>query len=129
RFGGQEPFDELFLWLATMFDDFALLTHNRSATARALVDLASPIGTPTVVDGASLAYLTYRPVETDDDMYEFGAHSHGPAGAVLAEAVCEQVRVWDRAHRGGPPARITVLPAGTPADRLPAGRVVPKRHT
>jgi len=129
RFGGQEPFDELMLWLATVFDDFALLTHNRSAMARALVDPASPIGTPTVVDGASVAYLTYRKVEAEDDMYEFGAHGHGPVGAVLAEAVCEQVRVWDREHRGGPPARITVLPADAPADRLPEGRIVPKRHT
>ena len=129
RFGGQEPFDELFLWLATVFDDFALLTHNRSAAARELVDPASPIGTPTVVDGPSLAYLTYRKVQTEDDTYEFGAHAHGPVGAELAEAMCEQVRIWHREHRNGPPARITVLPSDTPADRLPEGRIVPKRHT
>ena len=129
RFGGQEPFDELFLWLATVFDDFALLTHNRSAAARELVDPASPIGTPTVVDGPSLAYLTYRKVQTEDDTYEFGAHAHGPVGAELAEAMCEQVRIWHSEHRNGPPARITVLPSDTPADRLPEGRIVPKRHT
>lgn len=129
RFGGQEPFDELFLWLATVFDDFALLTHNRSAAARELVDPASPIGTPTVVDGPSLAYLTYRKVQAEDDTYEFGAHAHGPVGAELAEAMCEQVRIWHSEYRNGPPARITVLPSDAPADRLPEGRIVPKRHT
>jgi protein-L-isoaspartate(D-aspartate) O-methyltransferase len=127
RFGGQEPFDELMLWLATVFDEVALLIHNRSAAARALVDPATPFGTLTVVDGASLAYLAYRRLE--DDVYEFGAHGHGPAGSGLAEAMCEQVRVWDREHRGGPPALITILPAGTPADQLPQGRILAKRHT
>jgi protein-L-isoaspartate(D-aspartate) O-methyltransferase len=82
-----------------------------------------------VVDGLSLAYLTFRKVQAEDDAYEFGAHAHGRLGAELAEAMCEQVRIWHREHRNGPPARITVLPADTPADRLPEGRIVPKRHT
>jgi protein-L-isoaspartate(D-aspartate) O-methyltransferase len=129
RFGGMEPFDELFLWLATAFDEFALITRRRSDAAKALVDPASPIGTPAVLDGPSLAYVTYRQVDPATDTHEFGAHGHGPDGVTLAEAVCEQVRVWDRDHRGGLGAQISVLPAGTPVDRLPPGRIVPKRHT
>jgi protein-L-isoaspartate(D-aspartate) O-methyltransferase len=127
RFGGMEPFDGLFLWLATCMPDFCLLSRQPTDTARRLADPASPIGTPTHVDGNSFAYLTYR--KTDQDTYEFGAYAHGPDAEKLAEQMSEQIRVWDRDHRHGSAAQITVYPAGTPDEQLPGGRVLRKRHT
>jgi protein-L-isoaspartate(D-aspartate) O-methyltransferase len=127
RFAGMEPFDGLMLWLATVLPDYGLLTRTGSDTAKALVDPASPIGTPALLSGDSFAYLTFRAV--DADRYEFGAYAHGPSGQALAEAMCEQVRRWDRDHRHGARARITVYPAATAPDRLPGGRVIGQRHT
>jgi protein-L-isoaspartate(D-aspartate) O-methyltransferase len=128
-FGGMEPFDGLFLRLATCLSDFCLLTRARTDVARNLADPASPMGTPTLLGGRSFAYLTFREVDPDTSTYEFGAYAHGPDAENLAEAMSEQVRLWDRDHRGGPAARIAVYPAGTPHDQLPQGRVIEKRHT
>jgi protein-L-isoaspartate(D-aspartate) O-methyltransferase len=52
----------------------------------------------------------------------------GRDAATLAETVAEQVRVWDRDHRGGPGPRIAAYPAGTPEERLPDGLTITKRH-
>ncbi len=128
-FGRMEPFDGLFLWLATSLSDFCLLSRARSELARTLADPASPIGTPTLLGGRGFAYLTFREVDRSTTAYEFGAYAHGPGAERLAEVIVEQVRVWDRHHRGGPAARIAVHPAGTPCDHRPGERAIEKRHT
>jgi protein-L-isoaspartate(D-aspartate) O-methyltransferase len=127
HFGGMEPFDGLFLWLATCLSDYCLLSRQPTDTARGLVDPASPIGTPTLLGEDSFAYVTYR--KTAEDTYEFGAYAHGPDAEKLAEQMSEQIRVWDRDHRRGPGARIAVYPNGTADEQLPDGRVLDKRHT
>jgi protein-L-isoaspartate(D-aspartate) O-methyltransferase len=129
RFGRMEPFDDLFLWLATRASAFCLLTRKRTEAACALVDPASPVGTPTIVAERSFVYLTFREVDRDTSTYEFGAIAHGPVAQRLAEEMTEQVRLWDRDHRHGPAARITVHPAGTPDKQLDDGHVIEKRHT
>jgi protein-L-isoaspartate(D-aspartate) O-methyltransferase len=129
RFGRMEPFDDLFLWLSTRSSTFCLLTRKRTEVARALVDPASPIGTPTIVAGRSLVYLTFREVDGGTSTYEFGAIAHGPLAETLAEEMTEEVRLWDRDHRHGPAALITVHPAGTPEESLGDGHVLDKRHT
>jgi protein-L-isoaspartate(D-aspartate) O-methyltransferase len=129
RFGGMEPFDDLFLWLATRSSAFCLLTRKGTDAAHALVDPASPVGTPTIVAGRSFAYLTFREVDPRTSTYEFGAIAHGHAAQRLAEEMSEQVRLWDRDHRHGPAALITVHPAGTPDEQLGDGHVIDKRHT
>jgi protein-L-isoaspartate(D-aspartate) O-methyltransferase len=126
-FDGMEPFDGLFLWLATCLSDSCLLTRQQTEAARGLVDPASPLGTPTLLGGGSFAYVTFR--KADQDAYEFGVYAHGPDAEKLAEQMREQIRVWDRDHRRGPAARIAVYPAGTPDEQLPGGRVLQKRHT
>jgi protein-L-isoaspartate(D-aspartate) O-methyltransferase len=129
RFGRMEPFDALFLWLATRPSTVCLLTRKRTEAARVLADPASPIGTPTFVSGRSLAYLTFRELDSDAGTYEFGAIAHGPAAQRLTDEINEQVRLWDRDHRHGPPAQITVYPTGTPDEQLADGHVIDKRHT
>ena len=54
RFGGSEPFDGLFLWLATCLPGFALLTRQRTDTARELADPSSPTGTPALIERRKL---------------------------------------------------------------------------
>jgi protein-L-isoaspartate(D-aspartate) O-methyltransferase len=128
RFGGSEPFDGLFLWLATCLPGFALLTRQRTDTARELADPSSPAGTPTLIEGPSFAYHTFRQVDAAAGTYEFGACAHGPDAARLAAQMAGQIQVWGREHREAV-ARIAVYPSGTPEDQLPGGRVIGKRHT
>jgi protein-L-isoaspartate(D-aspartate) O-methyltransferase len=129
RFGGMEPFDGLFLWLATFLPDFCLLSRARTDAARKLVDPASPIATPTLLGKSGFAYLTFREIDPQTSTYEFGTYAHGPEAEQLAELLIEQVRVWDRDYRHGPAARICVYPADTPVAQFAQGRVIEKCHT
>ncbi|WP_322747947.1 MULTISPECIES: methyltransferase, FxLD system [unclassified Frankia] len=129
RFGGMEPFDGLFLWLATGLSDFCLVTRARTDVARTLVDPCSPIGTPTLLGGRSFAYLAFREIDTDARIYEFGVYAHGPDAETLAQAMNDQVRTWNREHRDGPAAVISLHRSDTPVDQLPRGRVIERRHT
>jgi protein-L-isoaspartate(D-aspartate) O-methyltransferase len=128
-FGDMEPFDGLYLRLATHLPSFCLLTRARTESARGLADPSSPAGTPALVDGGSFAYHTFRETGPGAGIFEFGAYAHGPDGAALAEQICAQTRDWDDNHRHGPAAQIAVYPAGTPDEELPPGRVLDKRHT
>lgn len=106
----------------------------RFAAGPAAVDsgLCSPAFTyriPALVEGDSLAYFTLRGPEPDapERRWELGAIGHGPAGAQLAERVCEQIRVWDR-NRADQPL-ITAYPAGAPVGELASGQVMDKQFT
>lgn len=123
--GRREPFDTLQLWLATALDGFCLLTVNRDLDSGPLSPV-NRIASPAVAEDTSFAYLASR--RLDEATVEFGASAFGPGAAVLAEAMAEQVRVWDRAYRGGPAPVIAAYPAGTPDNRLPDGLVIDKRH-
>jgi protein-L-isoaspartate(D-aspartate) O-methyltransferase len=126
-FDATEPFDVLFLWLATCLPRFCLLSRQATDTARALVDPASPLGTPTLLSDDSFAYLAFR--NAGEDSYEFGVYAHGPDATQLAGQMNNQIQTWDRDHSHGAPAQIFVYPAGTPDERLPAGRILRKHHT
>jgi len=128
-FGAMEPFDGLFLWLATSVDRFCLLSRARTDAARALVDPASPIATPTLLGDDGFAYVAFREVDPQAGMFEFGVYAHGPAAAGLADTLVEQIRVWDRDHRHGRPARISVFPASATVAAESDARLIPKRHT
>ncbi|MCM3266346.1 methyltransferase, FxLD system [Streptomyces thermoviolaceus] len=124
---GDESNEHLDLWLTTALDDLPLMAAKPAARQRGLVASASPLGVPTLVEGDSFAYRTVRPTN-DPDRYELGAIGHGPRARAVAERLVEEIRTWDRDHRAHR-ARIEVHPAGTPDDRLPAGRVIDRPHT
>jgi len=124
--GRMEPFDTLQLWLATALEGFCLLAVDRDLDS-GLVSPANRIASPAVVDGATFAYLASR--RAGEATVEFGAGAFGPDSAALAEAMAGQVRVWDRAYRGGPGPRIAAYPAHTPDEQLPDGLVIDKRHS
>ncbi|MFE3473860.1 methyltransferase, FxLD system [Streptomyces bacillaris] len=126
--GGSESSEHLDLWLTTALDNLPLMAAEPGARTRGLVASASPMGIPTLVDGDSFAYRTVRATD-EEDRYELGAIAHGPRGEQVAERLVEEIRTWDRDHRGHR-AHIEVYPAGTPDGQLPAtGRRIERRHT
>ena len=130
--GRSVPFDTLQMWLATALDGFCLLSVDPKLDT-GLVAPQNRMACPAVVEGGSFAYLALRKINEDPDhpdrtTFEFGAHGFGPDAAALAEALAEQIRVWDRDHRAGAGPRITAHPAATADERLPEGRVITKRH-
>jgi protein-L-isoaspartate(D-aspartate) O-methyltransferase len=127
--GGEEPIDDLDLWLATSLDGHTRLTATPAARNKGVVASASPLGVATLVVGSSFAYRTVRPTDETPTLFELGAYGHGPAAATTATRLVDEIRVWDQEHRGGPGARFEVHQAGTPDGRLPAGRVVDKPRT
>ncbi|MDQ3578970.1 MAG: methyltransferase, FxLD system [Actinomycetota bacterium] len=128
--GGFEPFDELDLWLATVIDDFALLAAKKDAIDAGMVAKSTLMGAKAIIAGDTFAYRgSSRPVDEERAQFEFGVIAHGPDADHLAEHYTDLIRTWDRTHRHGPAARITVHPAGTPDTNLPEGRVIDKTHT
>jgi protein-L-isoaspartate(D-aspartate) O-methyltransferase len=124
-----EPFDDQDLHLITL-PDFCQLTASQDAIDQGTVTPSWRFGTPALVSSDSLAYRArLRPVDDARTVFEFGAYGHGPHAAELAERLSEQIRIWDRDHRGCPGPVLTVHPAGTPAAELPAGYVLNKHHT
>lgn len=124
---GDESKEHLDLWLAIVFDNLPLLTAKPAARTRGLVASISPLGIPTLVQDDSFAYRTVRPTD-GPDRFELGAIGHGPCAHEIAKRMVEQIQDWNcerRSHR----AHIEVHPAGTPDDRLPAGRVIDRPHT
>ncbi|MFB8235544.1 methyltransferase, FxLD system [Kitasatospora purpeofusca] len=127
--GGEEPTHDLDLWLATALDGHARLTATVAARDAGIVASASPLGVATLVVGGTFAYRTVRAVDDSRTRFELGAYGHGPAASAAASKLVDEIRTWDRKHRGGPGARVEIHPATTPDSRLPAGRVVAKTHS
>lgn len=123
--GGMESFETLQLWLATVFPGFGKLradTDQRSV----LVDDGNMWFDSAAIVGDSVAYLTTRRVE--QGVSEFGTHAFGPHAADLAEAMAEQVQIWDRERRHGPGPIFGIWPRDTPEEQLRASLVITKRH-
>lgn len=127
-------YEHLDLWLAGM-RGFSRLTATAEAIDRGVVRPTFPWGAPAVHDGGTIAYLTERPAapEADDGgnerrVAEIGIRAHGPSGAYLADTVADQVRIFDREHRGRHQAVIEVRPndAATPPN---GDALITKRHT
>ncbi|MFD6874399.1 MULTISPECIES: methyltransferase, FxLD system [unclassified Streptomyces] len=118
-----EPFTSLQMWLATALDGFCLMTVDPDLDT-GLVTPQNKAACLSLLNGASFAHLTIR---RNGDRAEFGAHGYGPDGAAVAEALAEEIRVWDRDHRRSEPV-LYAYPATTPEAELPAGRVITKRH-
>jgi protein-L-isoaspartate(D-aspartate) O-methyltransferase len=123
------------LWLVTDPERCWLKT-SKEALDRGLVDPAAlivPFGktnTPALASGDSLAYCAgMRPVDEGCTAFELGAYGHGPRGAELAERLAAHIRTWDRDYRTGPGPVLSVYPADTPANELPSGYALNKRHS
>ncbi|MEV5692222.1 methyltransferase, FxLD system [Micromonospora globbae] len=124
--GSMEPFDDLDLWLAYTLAEFSLLTATKAAVDAGLVDPTWRLGTPAITSGGTFAYRTLRKI--GDNVHEFGVFGHGPDADAVAGRLAEQIRVWNREHRGGRGPTFTIYPAGTPDDRLDGGLVIDRDH-
>ncbi|MEV0167794.1 methyltransferase, FxLD system [Nonomuraea fuscirosea] len=127
----SEPFPDLALWMATALPGFChLVVDTSDGDSGVAVEPGGRRFPFAAVDeeGDSFAYLSVRPA--GEGVVEMGAHGYGPHGSRIAEAVVEQVRVWDRDYRNGPSSDFAVWPIGTPTEALPEGAlVIQKRHT
>jgi protein-L-isoaspartate(D-aspartate) O-methyltransferase len=119
------PYDDLELWLVSKLPEFALLAATRGARDRGVVASWSRRGVATLLDRASdsFAYLTMRPTTPERQVFEFGAIGHGPEAARVADRMIDQIRIWDRDHRGHKP-ELRAFPVGTDDLPLPDGAVL-----
>jgi protein-L-isoaspartate(D-aspartate) O-methyltransferase len=124
--GHMESFEMLQFWLATSMPGFGLFAVDADQDDD-LVDPGNRLFNLAAVDGDSFAYLISRPA--GQRRAEFGAHGFGPRARAVAEALVEQVRIWDRDQRGGPGPSFEVWPKDTPDERLTSGFVLDKRHS
>ncbi|ABD11195.1 protein-L-isoaspartate carboxylmethyltransferase [Frankia casuarinae] len=116
---GEEPFDDLLLWLAVGLENSGLLLARQAAVTRGTVAHAWSLGMPAVVGKGSLAYFSLSAKVPGRVSREFGVQAQGPAAELLTSQFIERIRAW-KADR---PARIEAFPAGTPDAALPAGGV------
>ncbi len=124
--GRMEPFDTLQFWLATSLTGFCLLVVDTEQDC-GLVAASHRWFNLAAVEGDSFAYLVSRP--TAEGTVEFGAHAFGPHAQAAAEAMAEQVRVWNRDQHGGSGPDFAVWPKSTPDESLSEGLVIDKRHS
>ncbi|MEV4557188.1 methyltransferase, FxLD system [Kitasatospora sp. NPDC049285] len=125
--GNQEPFDSLYLWLASSLPGFGLMSVDPELDTKTVAP-ANRMACPVIVDGGSLAYLALRKISEDPVMFEFGAHGFGPEGGPLAALINTEVRTWHCDHRTSDGPVFTAQPIGTPNDQLPDGLVIDKTH-
>ncbi|MBL1119191.1 methyltransferase, FxLD system [Streptomyces sp. 110] len=110
------------VWLATVLDVFGRLHVDRQTLDRPGGAWTLPGGSPVTWSANTLAYLTMRPVGTDNARFEYGVAWHG-RDETLAEDCARHLRVWDHDHRGGPGPALHLHPEGS--ECLPAaGRVL-----
>ncbi|WP_079168188.1 hypothetical protein [Streptomyces colonosanans] len=121
---GMFNFETLQVYAATTLPGFCRLAAPEGSKLVAQQDA------PAMLADGSLAYLTHVQVKDGpvpvDRRYEFVIHAFGPAAAELAARFAACVQNWDRYVRksGYPP--MSVYPAATPDDQLPAGDVLGK---
>ncbi|MFB8086590.1 methyltransferase, FxLD system [Streptomyces sp. NPDC055992] len=133
--GANAYFGSLQLYAATTLPAFVRLHAHRDTGVTAL---AKGRDAPAVLGEASLAYLTH--VQTrhgelpEEKEWEWVVHAFGEQGPRLAERLAATVRAWDRHIRAEDNDRhadpvLTLHPAGTPDELLPAGDVLDKEHS
>ncbi|WP_045876708.1 methyltransferase, FxLD system [Pseudofrankia sp. DC12] len=123
-----EPWATMQMWLATALPGFCRMTIDSERNESAARPLPGRTIGFAVVQAGSAAYVVPRRLDGDD--FTLDVYAHGSSAAGLAVTVAEQLRVWDRDHRGGPGPSYVVVPAGAPDAELPAaGRVIDKIHS
>ncbi|MBL7618623.1 MULTISPECIES: methyltransferase, FxLD system [unclassified Frankia] len=123
-----EPWATMQMWLATALPGFCRLSVDSGLNEAPTRPLPSRAIGFAVVQAGSAAYVVPRRLDGDD--FTLDVYAHGPNAAGLAVTVAEQLRIWDRDHRGGPGPRYLVVPAATPDADLPAAdRVIDKTHS
>ncbi|MFK0017321.1 methyltransferase, FxLD system [Streptomyces sp. NPDC091027] len=132
--GSNSYFGSLQLFAATTVPGFCRLASHQES-AEVVTGIAKDRDAPAILGEASLAYLIHVQTKDSDRReereWEWFAYAFGERGPELAERLVATVRAWDRHIRAeandehADPV-LTVHPAGTPDDALPAGDVLDK---
>lgn len=132
--GAGTYFGSLQLYAATTLPGFCRLAAHQGPE-QGVTAIAKDRDAPAIIGDASLAYLvsvqTKDGERPEDKQWEWFAHAFGELGPELAEQLAVTVRAWDRHVRADDNRKhadpvLTVHPAGTPDDLLPAGDVLDK---
>jgi protein-L-isoaspartate(D-aspartate) O-methyltransferase len=123
--GPMEPFESLYLWLATELPGSCQLSVDPDL-ATGVVSPQNPRADPALTRDGSLAYLALR--KSGDRAWEFGVHAFGPHAVDIAQEMTDAIRAWDHTQRTGSGAIILVYPIAVTVDQLPAGCVITKQH-
>ncbi|WP_225827198.1 methyltransferase, FxLD system [Streptomyces naphthomycinicus] len=132
--GANSYFGSLQLYAATTLSGFCRLAAHQEPD-EGVTGIAKDRDAPAIVGDASLAYLIHVQTKEGDSPqdkeWEWTVHAFGELGPALAERLVDTVRAWDRHVRADDNDRhadpvLTVHPAGTPDDALPAGDVLDK---
>ncbi|ALO13586.1 MutT-family protein [Streptomyces venezuelae] len=130
-------FGSLQLYAATTLPGFCRLVAHQDPN-EGVTGIAKDRDAPAVVGEASLAYLLHVQTKDgdrpEDKEWEWVAFAFGEQGLVLAEQLVATVRAWDLHVRVDDNDQhadpdLTVHPAGTPGDHLPAGDVLDKENS
>lgn len=125
RFGGMEPLDTMWLWLALHLDNaISRLMYSREEEARR--GLARGLGWGAMasvpVSERGLAYLTHRVLAsaTEDPLQdgpstEIGVVGHAAAGRALARRVADVIDAWAPQRHVKPTYTVYRAEAQTPA--------------
>lgn len=111
------------VWLATVLEAFGRLFADAPEPTTGGSVRPLPGGSAATWSSDTLAYVTMRPVDAEQSRFEYGIAWHGPDEG-LAEDMAEQVRVWDRDHRGGR-GPMLMLHAEASSEAPTVGRVSP----
>lgn len=128
--GSHVPFDGVWLRLGATEQGACRFAAKPQAVEAGLCEPAFPVRTPCLAEAGSLAYMTIRRLEPDDDgsaRHELGATGHGRSGQELADRFCDLIRIWDE-DRGARP-QITAYPAETPDSALADGHRIEKTES
>lgn len=129
-------FGSLQLYAATTQPGFCRLAAHQDPY-EVVSGIAKDRDAPAIVGDASLASLIHVQTKDgdrpQDKEWEWVVRAWGEQGPALAERLADTVRAWDRHVRADDNDRhadpvLTVHPAGTPDDLLPAGDVLDKEH-
>ncbi|MFJ7775915.1 methyltransferase, FxLD system [Streptomyces yangpuensis] len=132
--GANAYFGSLQLYAATTLSGFCRLAAHQEPDV-GVTGIAKDRDAPAIVGDASLAYLIHVKTKDGDSPqdkeWEWTVHAFGEQGPALAERLADTVRAWDRHVRADDNDEhadpvLTVHPAGTPDDALPAGDVLDK---
>ncbi len=127
-------FGSLQLFAATTLAGFCRLAAHQES-AETVTGIAKGSDAPAIIGEASLVYLIYVQTKDgdrrEDKEWEWRVRAFGEQGPALAEQLVATVLAWDRHIRAEANDQhadpvLTVHPAGTPDDALPAGDVMDK---
>ncbi|MFJ6695370.1 methyltransferase, FxLD system [Streptomyces sp. NPDC091272] len=129
-------FGSLQVYAATTLPNFCRLASSQDPE-EGVTAITAGKDVPAIVGDASLAYLmsvqTRQGERPEDKEWEWFVHAFGAQAPQLAEHLLTTVRSWDRHVRAADNKKhadpgLTVYPAGTPDDQLPAGDILDKEQ-